>query len=453
MKRVAQIVAGQLVGVAIADEGDATVTRVDPAVLDILPEPVCDAGIGHHDGVDAGTVGNFVVSVDIIGVVTVATLKIVSADSTDQDIIAVVAEENVVALPAIEGISDVIASERVALIVSGQADALDAPVDFPVLDAFGKNVTASLGDDDPVIRAARILFDGIAGVDIVRIAAVAADQRVGTQSAVERVGELIAGQLVGAVVTDEVDARNPLLNLAVLDIVGQRIRAAFNDDDQILVTGAIFLENGVAAVDVVGIVAIAAVEAVCTVSSAEKVVGFSAIDGVVAAAAVDRIAAAAVADDSVGEVIAGQRIITTCQFVKNENFDFLVVFERIGRIRKNRIDAAVFALGNLVFGRNIVKVVARSALQGINTRISIESVVSTSADDGIVAFAATKKVIVRAAIEGVAAVAAFERISLVIARDFVGKIVAEYAVLPRDRPRLWHDPRLWPWYGLCWKRL
>jgi hypothetical protein len=278
--------------------------------------------------------------------------------------------DRVVAGGAVE---DVVAGASVEEVVEGVAGAVGGAVGEQAqsFDVVGQGVGRQVAVDEVVAAAGAvgIAFDDQVAevVDVVVVAAVAADEGVGTAFAVEAVVAEAAFEAVVAVV-----AAQPVVVLAADEVF---------DVDQGVVAGA---ATGLAGAEV-------DTDGGAGEAEGDRVVAGGAVEDVVAGAGVEEVVEGVAG--SVGGAVGEQA----------QSFD--VVGQGVGRqVAVNEVVAAAGEVG-VAFDDQVAEVVdvvvvaAVATDQGVGTAFAVEAVVAEAAFEAVVAVVAAQPVVVLAADE------------------------------------------------------
>ena len=198
-------------------------------------------------------------------------------------------------------------------------------------------------------------------VDIVSVVTAAADHRVGTTPAVQRVGRVVAGQSVVEIVADRFGGDRAGQD-KIFDVRGER--EADRRHDGIGTCVLSFDDAHPCLIDKVGVVAGTAVEIVGPAAALESVGSGAAVD-------------------AVGELVAGQRKARGAR-VGAQELDFRAGLKCVVDTGEDRVAAASDRFGHHIVGVvDIVSVVTHAADHCVGAGAAINSVVAAIAINGI----------------------------------------------------------------------
>ena len=342
---------------------------------------------------------------DPVEVIPETTDQIVIAGVAQQGVIAVTAEQGVVAGTTVDQVVAGVAGDGVGGVAA--SDGLVARADeFDELDVAGGD-EALCGAEDGVGAFAGEFGDDVSdAVDQVAVVACTPDQGVGAEAAIDRVVAIPACQHVVAVVAGE----------AVVEFVAGGLQVAAAAHRQVFDVGAqgeadvgldrvrAFiggLDDLVAEIpDTVDIVALPPHHRVGTQVAQQGVVAAAANEGVVASAAVDQVVTS-IAGDGVGDGVADNGLITTANQV--DLFDFTGnkqvqtgAVDGVGTFAvqfDDHVATVVHDVGvvsgttneRVSPGSTVEEVVATAALQRVPTRRAHEHVVASEAVQHVIA--------------------------------------------------------------------
>ncbi len=476
---------GTRVGATVAAADDVIDAGIDQGLRVIV------YGIAgeNRDIASAGKIGNGIRQfVEIIGVVARAAAHDIAARAAIKAIVAGIAVERIVARAALEVVIARTTGNGIVIGIAGEGPILTARIGN-VLDArefreIAEGRRSRIAGEDRRIAAiaTRLVHHVIGGIEHIDIVASAAIELVVTGSAIQNVvaaaaGKIIVARPAGDRVVFAVASEGPTLRSSIGNVLdtgefreiaeGRRRRIAGEDDAVVRIGIALLVDDIRGAIDIVSVVAGAALHHIVAGAADDIVVAGAAddrvvlrptIQNIVAVAAVDQIVAGA-ARENIVELVAENLIVATFPIehigrrhgmagIARESLvameDIVVrraiigndddVLDSLGVKRGDvvaLIDHAlrdidgVVGIGIAAFVDDIVEIVdiigivARPAGHSIGALAAIELVVTAAADQDVVVILAEDLIVAVAAIEEIVARSAPQDIVAVIAENLI----------------------------------